>query len=97
MKGIVEVELASGFADHSSVCPSAFYPNPASNVIQLRDPPADVMYVSIVDACGREATRIQVLGSEPLHVGDLPTGHYIVRVMDKAGEETQRQQLIVAR
>ncbi len=97
MKGIVHVELASSIADHSVVRPAAFFPNPASDVIWMREPPFDAVSVSIVDAMGREAVQMQVISTEPLFVGDLPNGLYLVRVMDRSGAELQRQQLVVAR
>lgn len=97
MKGIVNVELASSISDHSLVRSSAFFPNPASEVIWMRDPPTDVVDVSIVDAIGREVARMQVLSTEPLYVGDLPAGLYVLRIMDNAGMEMQRQQLMVTR
>ncbi|MEX1131843.1 MAG: T9SS type A sorting domain-containing protein, partial [Flavobacteriales bacterium] len=89
MKGIVEVALASSVMDHSLVRASAFYPNPASEMIRLRDPSTDVVDVSILDAVGREAARMQVISSEPLYVGDLPDGLYTLRVMDSAGIHTE--------
>lgn len=97
MKGMVNVALASSIADHSLVRSSAFYPNPASEVIWMRDPSADIVDVTIIDAMGREADRMQLLGNAPLYVGDLPAGMYVLRVMDAAGSELQRQQLMVAR
>lgn len=96
MKGLVNVALASGIDDHALVSNSAFFPNPASNMVWMRDMPTEVVDVSIVDALGREAARMQVAGTEPIHVGDLPNGSYHLRVMDKAGVEVLRQQLVVA-
>ncbi len=97
MKGIVNVELAANIADHSPLRPSIFYPNPASEVIWMRDASSDAMHVDIVDVVGRESVRMQVLGTSPLYVGDLPAGLYLLRVMDRGGNELQRQQLVVAR
>jgi plastocyanin len=97
MKGIVHVQLASSIADHSLLRTSGFYPNPASDVIWMRDPSPEVVHVSIVDATGREATRIQMLNTAPIFVGHLPAGLYVLRVMDNSGQEIERQQLMVAR
>ena len=96
MKGIVNVALASGIDDSALESTSAFFPNPASDMVWMRDMPTDVVDVSIVDALGREAARMQVASTEPIHVGDLPNGSYYLRVMDKAGVEVLRQQLVVA-
>jgi plastocyanin len=97
MKGIVNVALAAGITDHRLLRASAFYPNPATDVIRMRNPSTDILNVSIVDAMGREVARMQVLSTEPLYVGDLPAGLYLLRVMDKAGSEMERQRLMVAR
>lgn len=96
MKGLVVVTIASGLYDHDRVQASAFYPNPASEIIRMRHPSSDVVHVNVMDALGREAASMQVLSSEPLYVGDLPNGLYTVRVMDSAGMELLRQPLVVA-
>jgi plastocyanin len=96
MKGLVSVAIASGIHDHGPVRASAFYPNPASETIRMRDPTPDVMEVRFINALGRETARMQVLGSEPLYVGDLPNGLYMVRVLDNTGTELSRQPLVVA-
>lgn len=96
MKGLINVALASGIDDSALESTSAFFPNPASDMVWMRDMPTDVVDVSIVDALGREAARMQVASTEPIHVGNVPNGSYYLRVMDKAGVEVLRQQLVVA-
>lgn len=97
MKGIVNVALVSSVADHDLFRASTFFPNPASDRIWMRDPPSETLNVIIVDATGREAARMHMLSSEALYVGDLPTGLYLLRVLDKGGAELERQRLMVAR
>lgn len=96
MKGIVNVELASGMSDQSSLTRAMFSPNPASDFIRMQEPAMDLVDLSILDAGGREVKRTQFASSADLFIGDLPAGIYLLRVMHPDGTELQRQQLVVA-
>jgi plastocyanin len=95
MKGIVNVALTSGMRDPEQLRTMALYPNPVRDRLWFREPIPGAVDVFFIDAAGREAGRLQTLGSAPLFVGDLRPGLYLVRVVDGAGEEIFRQQISV--
>ncbi|MGL5888279.1 MAG: T9SS type A sorting domain-containing protein [Bacteroidia bacterium] len=74
-----------------------FYPNPASNVLQIRNWESSAQYAAeAFDMTGRVVLQTQVNGGS-IDVSELPPGVYFFRLRDVQTEVVQTQRIVIAR
>jgi hypothetical protein len=61
------------------------FPNPATDVIQIKSSESDLFNWSIWDVSGKSVKTGVTFSNEPISVNDLPKGMYFMRVMSKRG------------
>ena len=59
------------------------YPNPATDVINLRG--GDIQYVEIYNSVGMKVASKSITDSESIKIDNLASGIYFMRILDKKG------------
>lgn len=59
------------------------YPNPASEHISVQDPNDAVGYVAVINLVGKKVKEFDFVKDEPMPIGDLPKGMYLVQIQDR--------------
>jgi len=91
---VTDTAASVGKAEHLPSINIKLYPNPASDYIALEIPPEFDMkhtIAEITDIAGRKMQSIVLSGNKPyLYTGDLPSGLYLLRLINKQGFVSKR-------
>ena len=90
------VQLSSPYSAVFSDPPSGkpyIFPNPAIDFIELADAKRDVNVIRIYNLLGRDILRFEVAEGAKYNVANLPTGIYLVQMLDEKGEVISTQRM----